>query len=305
MAASAGSHPSSNANPYRCSRCPLSFSVKKHATLNTLSSYLKYLFFKKEVMRIKTKKKIFTYLAFLIAFSSIFYALILRAGTLAAAGGVYVFGLMWMPGFSAILTQLIFEHSLRGLGWKLGRFKYLLIGYCLPIFYGLVVYGITWASGLGSFNREVLIANTSGFFTDLPQIWRSVIYFGYLGVLGVFSGLLSGTGEEIGWRGLLFPELKKLFSFNQATLITGAIWTLWHLPLILFADYITPGIPRWYGGYHVYFYGHRLELRFQLAAQCFRELLAGRAAACQPQPVYPGHIYAADPAESYHTLHHR
>ena len=198
-------------------------------------------------MQNKTKKKIFTYLAFLIAFSSIFYALILRAGTLEAAGGVYVFGLMWMPGFSAILTQLIFEHSLRGMGWKLGRFKYLLIGYCLPIFYGLVVYGITWTSGLGSFNREVLIANTSGFFTDLPQIWRSVIYFGYLGVLGVFSGLLSGTGEEIGWRGLLFPELKKLFSFNQATLITGAIWTLWHLPLILFADYITPGIPRWYG----------------------------------------------------------
>ena len=198
-------------------------------------------------MQNKTKKKIFTYLAFLIAFSSIFYVLILRAGTLAAAGGLYVFGLMWMPGFSAILTQLIFEHSLRRMGWKLGRFKYLLIGYCLPIFYGLAVYGITWASGLGTFNQEALIASTSGFFTDLPQFWRSIIYFGYLGVLGVFSGLLSGTGEEIGWRGLLFPELKKLFSFNQATLITGAVWTLWHLPLILFADYITPGIPRWYG----------------------------------------------------------
>lgn len=198
-------------------------------------------------MQNKTKKKIIVYLAFLILFSSVFYFLILRAGTLAAAGGVYVLGLMWMPGFSAILTQLIFEHSLRGLGWKLGRFKYLLIGYCLPILYGLVVYGITWASGLGTFDRAALIAITSGFFTGLPQFWRSVIYFVYIGVLGVFSGLLSGTGEEIGWRGLLFPELKKLFTFNHATLITGAIWTLWHLPLILFADYITPGIPRWYG----------------------------------------------------------
>jgi membrane protease YdiL (CAAX protease family) len=203
--------------------------------------------FKKDSMQNKTKKKIFTYLTFLIAFSGIFYALILRAGTLAAEGGLFVLGLMWVPGFSAILTQLIFEHSLRGLGWKPGRFKYLLIGYFLPIVYGLVVYGITWTSGLGTFDQATLIANTSGFFTDLPQFWRSAIYFVYLGVLGVFSGLISGMGEEIGWRGLLFPELNKLFSFNRATLITGAIWTVWHLPLILFADYITPGIPRWYG----------------------------------------------------------
>ena len=45
-----------------------------------------------------------------------------------------------MPGFSAILTQLIFEHSLRGLGWKLGRFKYLLIG-VLPA-------DLLWSGGL-------------------------------------------------------------------------------------------------------------------------------------------------------------
>lgn len=198
-------------------------------------------------MQNKAKKKIFTYLGFLIVFSSIFYILILRAGTIAAAGGLYVFGLMWMPGVSALLTQLIFEHSLRGMGWKPGRFKYLLLGYCIPLAYCLVIYGITWISGLGSFNSAALAAITAQYSTQLPQFWLSVIYLGNLAVFGVLGGLLSGTGEEIGWRGLLFPELEKLFNFNQATLITGAIWTLWHLPLILFADYITPGIPRWYG----------------------------------------------------------
>jgi membrane protease YdiL (CAAX protease family) len=198
-------------------------------------------------MQNKAKKKVFTYLAFLIVFSSIFYTLILRAGSIAAAGGLYVFGLMWMPGFSALLTQLIFEHSLRGMGWKPGQFKYLLLGYCIPLVYCLIVYGITWVSGLGSFDSAALAASTAAYSTHLSQFWLSVIYLGNLAIFGVLAGLLSGTGEEIGWRGLLFPELAKMFSFNQATLITGAIWTLWHLPLILFADYITPGIPRWYG----------------------------------------------------------
>ena len=35
----------------------------------------------------------------------------------------------------------------------------------------------------------------------------------------------------MGWRGIMQPELEKKFSFPIATLITGCVWMLWHIPL--------------------------------------------------------------------------
>lgn len=44
------------------------------------------------------------------------------------------------------------------------------------------------------------------------------------------AGSLRGI-EEIGWRGLLQPELEKKMSQFIATLTVGIIWSLWHIPL--------------------------------------------------------------------------
>jgi len=37
--------------------------------------------------------------------------------------------------------------------------------------------------------------------------------------------------EEIGWRGFLLPPLLKKFPAAISSLIVGAIWAVWHLPL--------------------------------------------------------------------------
>lgn len=42
---------------------------------------------------------------------------------------------------------------------------------------------------------------------------------------------LGGGNEELGWRGIMQPELEKEFPFPVATLITGCVWMLWHVPL--------------------------------------------------------------------------
>lgn len=42
---------------------------------------------------------------------------------------------------------------------------------------------------------------------------------------------VGGGNEEIGWRGIMQPELEKKFSFPIATLITGSVWMAWHIPL--------------------------------------------------------------------------
>ncbi|MEN6436123.1 MAG: type II CAAX endopeptidase family protein [Anaerolineaceae bacterium] len=198
-------------------------------------------------MHSKPIKKIITFLTITFVLSTIFYALIIHAGTLQVYGGILVMGLMWVPGISGIITQLIFERTLRGMGWKLGKFKYLLLAYFIPLVYCLVVYGITWLSGLGGVpNPELMAQINSVVSTTASPLVKILIYSANLAVFGVVSGLLSGAGEEIGWRGLFVPELAKVTSFGKASLISGLIWVFWHLPLILFADYSLPGVPKWF-----------------------------------------------------------
>lgn len=45
--------------------------------------------------------------------------------------------------------------------------------------------------------------------------------------------IFAGFCEEVGWRGVLFPLLKKVTSYSNACVLTGVVWFLWHMPLIL------------------------------------------------------------------------
>jgi len=66
-----------------------------------------------------------------------------------------------------------------------------------------------------------------------------------LATVGVLGSCISVLGEELGWRGFLVPQLAKVTSFPRVALISGAIWALWHYPIILFAGYRGAG-PLWY-----------------------------------------------------------
>ena len=174
-----------------------------------------------------------------------FLFLILSSGSLHP----YSFGIMWCPGVAAILTQLIFYGRLRGLGWRVGKLKYWLWSYGLPVLYGGVVYGIVWLTGLGKlvpFERVYQVAEQLNFEVRSPVIFL-IIYILGMGTIGVAINMTSALGEEIGWRGLLVPELYREFSFAKAAFFSGIIWAVWHSPVILFADYNNTGVSTWYG----------------------------------------------------------
>src|SRR5579885_620856 len=56
-------------------------------------------------------------------------------------------------------------------------------------------------------------------------------------IYGVIRSTSSALGEEIGWRGFLFPRLVGRVGFTVGCVLTGCIWALWHYPGLLFADY--------------------------------------------------------------------
>ena len=47
-----------------------------------------------------------------------------------------------------------------------------------------------------------------------------------------FLNMFFTFGEEAGWRGLLFPTLAEKMSERTAAVVSGAIWGIWHAPII-------------------------------------------------------------------------
>jgi membrane protease YdiL (CAAX protease family) len=44
--------------------------------------------------------------------------------------------------------------------------------------------------------------------------------------------MIAALGEELGWRGFLYPQLKDRFGRTKGWLLGGVIWGAWHWPLI-------------------------------------------------------------------------
>jgi uncharacterized protein len=167
------------------------------------------------------------YLVLTFALSSAWYFLIVTRGGMGKNGG-YVLALMWSPALAAFATQLATHRTLRGLGWRWPSGRWVGLAYFLPIAYSIVAYGAVWLAGLGA--------------VDLARAPQKKLAFVVVGGLIAFA---AATGEEIGWRGFLVPALLRRWSLIPVGVVSGLIWALWHLPLVVFADYRS-GTPLWY-----------------------------------------------------------
>jgi CAAX protease family protein len=195
----------------------------------------------------KSLNPVAIYLTITLALSCIFYFLIIYSGMTGGGKGLYATGIMWCPGISALITMKILKRDFTNLGWKWGKTKYQIWSYIIPIFYALIAYLIIWAFGWGGFYNKEFVNGLSKSF-GLGQIANGFIIALYVILAGVFGTIRSAAnalGEEIGWRGFLVPELYKTQGYTRTALISGFIWSLWHMPILLFADY-NAGTPFWY-----------------------------------------------------------
>jgi membrane protease YdiL (CAAX protease family) len=92
----------------------------------------------------------------------------------------------------------------------------MLLGIFLPIVVVLIVAILNISFSISSFNAASL--NNPGKITALFATF--------------IPALLSVLGEEIGWRGYLLPSLAEKYTKIKATVITGIVWALFHLPVV-------------------------------------------------------------------------
>jgi membrane protease YdiL (CAAX protease family) len=172
-----------------------------------------------------------------------------RVTALPSVLGQYTIALvMWVPALATLLTVKLITRE----GWGVTRFRigslwpYLVSALVVPASF-IVVYGLTWALGLGQpdwqlTNFYALIASTGADMSSAPPpaLLLVVLFLASLFVAPWFNSLF-GLGEEIGWRGYLLPKLMPLGKIG-AYIVVGVIWGLWHAPLIL-VGFNYPGYP--------------------------------------------------------------
>ena len=193
-------------------------------------------------------KKIGCFYALTMLFSSVFNAFVLHAGKMDAGNLLYVTGAMWSPALAAFATKKFFGENIREMPWALGRAKYVWLGYLIPIAYAVPVYLAVWTAGLGGFADAGFLRQTAATFgwAKFPPALTLTLFVLFTATLGLVGKTSRAIGEEIGWRGFLVPELSKVVGFTGIALISGAMWTLYHVPVLVFADY-NAGTPVWFG----------------------------------------------------------
>ena len=163
--------------------------------------------------------------------------------------------MMGIPGLIAWL--IVRKHRPKGhraaaLGFARPRpvprfLGYLALAFLIPIGIGLLSMPIATAFGL----YEPDVENFSGLqqafsqagVTDIPAEVLLIGQFINIFLASWFINLVPALGEEIGWRGWLTPQLLPL-GVVPTIVITGAIWGLWHTPLILLGHNY-PHLPGW------------------------------------------------------------
>ena len=153
---------------------------------------------------------------------------------------------MFVPALAAaIILQFVTREGLRGAAVRWGSKRNIAYAYLLMLGIAAVTYGITLAVGWGRIDGDAAtlrdFLDTLGVAADIsPSILLGAVGFTIL-VGGVLMNSLYAFGEELGWRGFLLPSLLHIGKM-KACLISGAIWGIWHAPLILMG-HLYPGHP--------------------------------------------------------------
>lgn len=151
---------------------------------------------------------------------------------------------MLMPALGAFIAG----GNFRDMGWNpeiQTNKRLILLAWLSPTVLelaGSVLYYLIFPSDF-DLSGNILRYFDSSAYSELLESGGS--YVGYILKEILFSmisprlcyGLFLALGEEIGWRGFLFPELDSRFGRTKGALIGGIIHGIWHFPLIIFAGF--------------------------------------------------------------------
>ena len=140
---------------------------------------------------------------------------------------------MLCPALSVIITRKITNEGYDMTGpksMKLGidlrnkKWIFYILAFILPIVY----------FDLGELTYYAIFPKTLDFSQlnnlGIPKKLLFLLPLSVIASTFIFS--FGALGEEIGWRGYLYPKLEELFGTTKAVIIGGIIWGVWHYPAL-------------------------------------------------------------------------
>ena len=151
-------------------------------------------------------------------------------------------GYMWAPAIANILTRVITKEGWKGAGLKPNLAKgwsTWIAAWFLPAiltFVGGLIYFLIFRDqfdpDLGTLSQMMQAAEARTGQTIPLGLWAlALIQLGSALLIAPLVNSFFTFGEEFGWRGYLQPKLIPL-GFRRAALIVGAVWGIWHFPVI-------------------------------------------------------------------------
>jgi len=192
------------------------------------------------------KSQVMKYLIWTFALAYIMQAgvgLLYKSGN-AMTGQLMMAGMMFVPALGVLFSG----SKLSGMGWKpqiKKNIKPLLIAWFAPAiltFIGAALYFLIFPGHFdlsGSFmaesaGKEALERmEAQGITYPVYVLISAIASVTYAPLINMFLAL----GEEIGWRGFLYPQLKAKFGRRKGWILGGVIWGAWHWPVIWLIGY--------------------------------------------------------------------
>ena len=159
-------------------------------------------------------------------------------------GQLILAAMMFVPTLGVVLSGA----GLAGLGWKpqiKKSIKTILIAWFAPAVLtaiGAALYFLAFPQHF-DLSGEYVLANVDA--EAVEQMKAAGLDFATYVLLGAVAcvtyapivNTVVALGEEIGWRGFLYPQLKARFGRTRGLILGGVIWGAWHWPLIALIGY--------------------------------------------------------------------
>ena len=205
---------------------------------------------------IAKQKVIITYLifAFSLAWAMWGTLALLEIDMSSSLGVAVLIASMWTPSAAVLITKKLnggnrmIEPSFKP-KFK-GNVRWYLIAWLVPVATGLLGGAIYFAifpqhfdSGLGLIRTALEQEQPGIALTDSAV--QTVFVSQALLVITVAVALAvpRTLGEEIGWRGFLYPAVRNRTTAVKAHIYCGVIWGLWHAPIIAMGHNYGVGYP--------------------------------------------------------------
>src|SRR5215207_9703201 len=179
------------------------------------------------------------YLGVVVVLSALFDVLVI------AFSPMWIAVLMFAPAAASVVARLVLREGFADVSCRFGgrrTWKMLLLAVLFPIIVGLVAYGIAWAIGLAQFDPQPVAWLASFVGNTASPVTIFVVMLALTATIGAIIAALFAAGEEIGWRGYMLTRLIDA-GVPRPVLVSGLIWALWHIPLILAGIYAAGRYP--------------------------------------------------------------